>query len=87
MKKEGHNRETFEIKILGYEADWWNRGVKEAIQIKRHKPSLKQRCWKVQFGILPRVLAKNIGKTAFSEWIGKNVKGFLENHLANNRKI
>ena len=26
----------------------------------------------------PRVLAKNIGKTAFSEWIGKNVKGFVK---------
>ena len=35
-------KEAFEVKILGYEADWWNRGVKEAIQIKRHKPSLNK---------------------------------------------
>ena len=29
-----------EIEIVGYERDWRKRGIKEAILIRRHKPTL-----------------------------------------------
>ena len=42
MRENEHRREDMEIKILGYEQNWWKRGVKEAIHIRKLKPTLNK---------------------------------------------
>ena len=42
MAGSPHENEDMECIILGYEENWWKRGVKEAIDIKIHRPSLNK---------------------------------------------
>ena len=42
MRSSPHEKEDMEIEILDYEDNWWKRGVKEAIHIQQHKPTLNQ---------------------------------------------
>ena len=42
LRENGHRREDMEIKIIGYEQNWWKRGVKEAIHIRKYKPTLNK---------------------------------------------
>ena len=39
---ENHNKDDVESKLLGTEEDWFKRGVKEAIAIRKIKPTLNQ---------------------------------------------
>ena len=40
MMENAHTKEDMELEILDYENNWYKRGVKEAIQIRRHHPTL-----------------------------------------------
>ena len=42
MANSPHVKEDIECVILGYEENWWKRGVKEAIDIKRYKPTMNK---------------------------------------------
>jgi len=42
MRSSTHKQEDMEIIILGYEQNWWKRGVKEAIDIRKIKPTLNK---------------------------------------------
>ena len=35
-----HEEGDLEIVALGYEQNWYRRGIREAIEIKRHRPDL-----------------------------------------------
>ena len=37
-----HCKEDMTLEILGYEDNWWKRGIREAIEIRRHKPTLNK---------------------------------------------
>ena len=37
-----HDKTDMKLEILGFEDNWWKRGVQEAIDIKRHKPTLNK---------------------------------------------
>ena len=42
MKSGHHRKEDMEITILGYKQNWWRRGVREAIHIRKHRPTLNK---------------------------------------------
>ena len=42
MASGPHEKEDMECEILGYEDNWWKRGIREAIDIRRHKPTLNK---------------------------------------------
>ena len=37
-----HSRDDMILEILGFEDNWWKRGIKEAIDIKKYKPTLNK---------------------------------------------
>ena len=42
LKETGHTFEDSQVRVLDKEADWYKRGVKEAIYVKMEKPSLNR---------------------------------------------
>ncbi len=42
MQHENHEDTDIEYKIIGTESNWYKRGIREAIEIRRRKPSLNQ---------------------------------------------
>ena len=40
MAKYNHDKEDVEIKAITYDTNWFTRGIREAIEIKRRKPTL-----------------------------------------------
>ena len=42
MVEHEHGKDKMNVKIIGREENNWKRGIKEAIEIKRRKPTLNQ---------------------------------------------
>ena len=75
MRESGHTREDMEITILGYEENWWKRGVKEAIHIRKLKPTLNKDQGRYNLGqIWTNIIEEDKEKEAAksSNLIGRN---------------
>ena len=42
MESYRHTKENMKIVIIQHEENWWKRGILEAINIKKEKPTLNQ---------------------------------------------
>ena len=71
-----HTKEDMEINILGYEQNWWKRGIKEAIHIRKHKPTLNKDQGRYNLGQIWTKLIENKGRIAVTnndDVIGRNL--------------
>ena len=71
-----HTKEDMEINILGYEQNWWKRGIKEAIHIRKHKPTLNKDQGRYNLGQIWTKLIENKGRVAVTnndDVIGRNL--------------
>ena len=62
ISKADHKAEDMEIRILNYEQNWWKRGIREAIHIRRHQPNLNQDGGRYNLGCIWTNLVKDTEK-------------------------